>query len=217
MSDLKPPRSLLVTIAAILALATGLFWLAVDGSFLVWGRCSTCGFSGLRHALMIAVTIILICMSVATVIAGSGVLGRRNWARNLAIALGVSWILYGLWFLRPLVSLPASVIRGAGIAPLVLPFCAPIAWLLLLIGKRVRSEFLPPVMVQIYVNLLNEGTPCARPTQALILGNGLFELLPTKEYDPDVEHWEFRPGSIVRAEETHREGEPHLLATSFES
>lgn len=112
---------------------------------------------------------------------------------------------------------PASVIRSAHIAPLVLAFFAPIAWLLLLIGKRVRSELLPPAMVQIYVDLLNEGKPCARPTHALMLGNGLFELLLTNEYDPDVEHWEFRPGSIVRAEETRRTGQPRLLATSFES
>jgi hypothetical protein len=94
---------------------------------------------------------------------------------------------------------------------------APVAWLALLIGKRVRAEFLPRAMVEIYVNLLNEGTPCARPTQALILGNGLFELLPTEGYDPDVEHWEFRPGSIVRGKETPGDEAPYLLATSFES
>jgi hypothetical protein len=47
------------------------------------------------------------------------------------------------------------------------------------------------------------------------LGNGLFELLAADGYDPAVENWEFRPGSIVRGVETHRAGETYLLATSF--
>jgi hypothetical protein len=67
-------------------------------------------------------------------------------------------------------------------------------------------------LVQIYVNLLHEGTPCSRPTQALALGNGLFKLLPTPDCDPDDEHWEFAPGTVVRGLESHREGEPCLLA-----
>jgi hypothetical protein len=88
---------------------------------------------------------------------------------------------------------------------LVLPLLAAIAWLMLLIGKKVRAEFLPPAMVEIYLNLLNEGTPRKTATLAFTLRNGLFELLPAEGYDPDVEHWEFRPGSIVRGiEQTPR-------------
>jgi hypothetical protein len=217
MGDLKPPRSFLVTLAGILAVITGIFWLALTGSFLVSGPFSRRDFSGLRHARMIALIIIPVCMSVATVIAGLGVLVRRNSARTFAIALAAAWILYGLWFLSPLRLLPASQIRVIHITPLVLPFLPPIAWLLLLVGKKVRSEFLPPAKVQIYVNLLNEGAPQTQTTQAYALGNGLFQLLPPESYNPNVEHWEFRPGSIVRGTRSDRDGKPYLLATSFGS
>lgn len=50
----------------------------------------------------------------------------------------------------------------------------------------------------IYVQLLDEGTPTARPTQAIDLGNGFYKLLPTPNYDPEDEKWEFLPGSTVR-------------------
>ena len=33
--------------------------------------------------------------------------------------------------------------------------------------------------VEIHIRLLDEGTECSRPTQALDLGNGLFQVLPT--------------------------------------
>lgn len=217
MGDLKPPRSFLVTLAGILAVITGIFWLALSGSFLVWGPFSMRDFAGLRHARMIALIIITVCMSVATVIAGFGVLVRRNRARTFAIALAATWILYGLWFLSPLRLLRPSQIRAVHITPLVLPFLAPIAWLVLLVGKRVRSEFLPPPKVQIYVNLQNEGAPRTQTTEAYSLGNGLFELLPPVTYDLNVEHWEFRPGSIVRGIQAQRDGEAYLLATSFGS
>lgn len=52
--------------------------------------------------------------------------------------------------------------------------------------------------VRISVRLLEEGTPCARPTQAVPLANGLYKILPTENYDPEDEIWEFVPGSIVR-------------------
>ena len=125
-----------------------------------------------------------------------------------------------MWSLYPFVRFPALLARGyldvAFVLTFILPFLAAIAWPLMLIGKKVRAEFLPPAVVEIYVNLLDEGTPCARPARALTLGNGLFELLPTEGYDPAVERWEFRPGSIVRGKEEWRDGEAYLLATSFE-
>ena len=51
-----------------------------------------------------------------------------------------------------------------------------------------------------------------RPTEALDLGGGLFELLPTPDYDSEVESWEFSPGSIVRCEKRHDSSGEHLLA-----
>lgn len=53
--------------------------------------------------------------------------------------------------------------------------------------------------IEIYVNLLEEGTPTWRPTQAVDLGNGLYKLLPTPDYDPEDEVWEFPPSSVVPA------------------
>jgi hypothetical protein len=54
--------------------------------------------------------------------------------------------------------------------------------------------------VKLYVQLLDEGTVCYRPTEAISLGAGLFRLLPTPNYDPEDEVWEFLPGSVVKAE-----------------
>jgi hypothetical protein len=64
----------------------------------------------------------------------------------------------------------------------------------------------------IYVQLLNEGTTCWRPTEALNLGNGLFKLLPTPGYDPTDEEWEFLPGSVVRCEIQQLSGGEALVA-----
>lgn len=69
-------------------------------------------------------------------------------------------------------------------------------------------------IVQIYVRLLNEGTQCSRPTQALVLGDGLFQLLPTENSDPEEEHWEFLPGATVRAEEILDVDRSYLLAVA---
>jgi hypothetical protein len=103
------------------------------------------------------------------------------------------------------------------IAPFVFPIAAGVTWLALLVRKSVRTEFLPPAIVQIYVNVLNESAPRSRPAQALAWGNGLFELLPTEDYNPNVEHWEFLPGSFVHGANANRNGEPYLLAVSLES
>ena len=216
MSELVPPRSRSVTTAGVLVILTGCIWLALAGSFLWWGFDSA-GRPSLRQILILAVLVVLVCMSAGTVIVGFGILFRRNRGRIIAIALAGPWILFGCWFLKPFLRLPASQVPGEIIALYSFPILAAMAWLAILTRKRVRIEFLPLAVVQIYVNLLDEETPCSRPTQALVLGNGLFELLPTEGYNPDAEHWEFHPGSIVRGTEAHRDGETYLLAVSFGS
>lgn len=55
-------------------------------------------------------------------------------------------------------------------------------------------------IVRIYVTLFDEGTPTIRGTDAIDLGDGTFKLLPTSNYDPEDETWEFLPGSIVATE-----------------
>jgi hypothetical protein len=61
-------------------------------------------------------------------------------------------------------------------------------------------------LVSVYVRLLDEGTDCSRPTQAEPLGNGLFKLRRTPNYDPEDEPWEFLPGSVVRTVTKEYEG-----------
>lgn len=64
----------------------------------------------------------------------------------------------------------------------------------------------------IYVHLLDEGTIVVRPTQGVLLGGGVYRLLPTSDYDPDTEHWQFPPGSVVRCVRETREGDNILVA-----
>ena len=68
--------------------------------------------------------------------------------------------------------------------------------------------------VEIHIRLLHEGTECLRPTQGLALGNGLFKVLPTSNYDPEDEVWEFPPDSIVRSEVRRSEEKEFLLAVT---
>ncbi len=72
--------------------------------------------------------------------------------------------------------------------------------------------------IEIYVHLLEEGISTLRPTQALSLGNDLYQLLPTSDYDPEDEIWECLPGSIVKAV-PHKDFEknPLTLAVSSDS
>jgi hypothetical protein len=66
--------------------------------------------------------------------------------------------------------------------------------------------------IEVQVNLLNEGTDVSRPTLALDLGEGLFKLLPTPDYDPEDEEWEFVPGTTVRSEPRTDDRGEYLLA-----
>jgi hypothetical protein len=218
MHDLMPSRTASVTFAAILAMFTGLYGLVAYFGVLIWGRDTGGAVSSVR--LWLTVTYVIFgCASIGALIGGIGILFRRNRARVLAIVAAVPLIYSGLWDVYGLVRMPASLIYSTHIVVLavttVAPLLAAIAWPVLLIGKKIRAEFLPPAMVEIYVNLLNESAPRTRATQAVTFGNGLYELLAAEGYDPDVEDWEFRPGTIVRGIEQLRDGEAYLLATSF--
>ena len=68
--------------------------------------------------------------------------------------------------------------------------------------------------VETHIRLLHEGTECSRPTQALDLGNGLYKILATPNYDPEDEVWEFLPDSIVRSEIRQSEGKAILIAVA---
>jgi len=66
----------------------------------------------------------------------------------------------------------------------------------------------------VYIRLLDEGTLVFRPTQGISLGNSRFKLLPTEDYDPEDEIWEFQPGSVVECEFRELGGEKVLVAAS---
>lgn len=53
-------------------------------------------------------------------------------------------------------------------------------------------------LIEIHVRLLDEGAEVFRPTDAVDLGEGRFEIQATDDYDPELERWEFVPGSVVR-------------------
>jgi hypothetical protein len=52
----------------------------------------------------------------------------------------------------------------------------------------------------IYIQLLDEGVDVWRPTEGEMVAEMVFKVLPTENYDPEDEHWEFPPGTIVRCE-----------------
>ena len=66
--------------------------------------------------------------------------------------------------------------------------------------------------IKVYVELLEEGTPTIRGTQAIDLGDGTAKLLPTHNYDPEDEIWEFVPGTVVKIKEVNNGGEKLLFA-----
>lgn len=51
---------------------------------------------------------------------------------------------------------------------------------------------------EVYVNLLNEGIDVVRPVFAEHIADDIYWLADDEEYDPDIEEWEFPPGSVVR-------------------
>lgn len=67
-------------------------------------------------------------------------------------------------------------------------------------------------IAQVYVRLMDEGEDCSRPTLAVELGGGRYRLLPTQDYDPRDEVWEFPPESVVAIEKRRREGKEILFA-----
>jgi len=58
----------------------------------------------------------------------------------------------------------------------------------------------PSARTTVYVKLLNEGIDVWRPVPAEDLAQRRYRLLPTDNYDPDDEIWEFLPGTIAICE-----------------
>jgi hypothetical protein len=66
--------------------------------------------------------------------------------------------------------------------------------------------------VEVFIPLLNEGTNVLRPTRGLVLGSNEIQVLPTPDYDPTVEEWEFPPGTKVRCAREIRGGRELFVA-----
>ena len=66
----------------------------------------------------------------------------------------------------------------------------------------------------VYVRLLGEGTTVFRPTLRETTGPQTGRLLPTPDYDPEDEQWEFPPETLVRVEARLLEGCSALVATA---
>jgi hypothetical protein len=67
-------------------------------------------------------------------------------------------------------------------------------------------------VIQIYVPLLNEGTDVVRPTNGILLAPDLVRVEPTEDYDPELEEWQFPPGSEVRCVRERRGSGEILVA-----
>jgi len=67
-------------------------------------------------------------------------------------------------------------------------------------------------MATIYVYLLNEGTPCWRPVEAVTVEGDTYRILSTNA-DSEDEEWEFNTGDLVRCEhKSFSGGEEGLVA-----
>lgn len=62
---------------------------------------------------------------------------------------------------------------------------------------QIGGDNLPMVTKKIYIQLLNEGTISYRPTISEEISENVFRVMPTEDYDPEDETWEFLPGDIV--------------------
>jgi hypothetical protein len=69
-----------------------------------------------------------------------------------------------------------------------------------------------PNPVVLYIPLLNEGTYVLRPTTDIVLGPDTVQVLPTSDYDPAIEMWEFPPDSRVQCVVEVRGGREILVA-----
>lgn len=76
--------------------------------------------------------------------------------------------------------------------------------------SEVTGSYIDQVVV--YVPLLNEGTDVVRPVTSVRLGPDVYQLHVPDEYDPDLEEWEYPPGSTVQCVEESREGKTILVA-----
>lgn len=79
-------------------------------------------------------------------------------------------------------------------------------------GAAYEAGPFAPEALEVFIPLLNEGTDVLRPTTGLFVGREVVRVLATPDYDPDVEEWEFPPGTEVRYVSEVRDGREFLVA-----
>ena len=62
--------------------------------------------------------------------------------------------------------------------------------------------------------MLNEGTNVLRPASGVFVAPDVVRIDTPSDYDPDLEEWEFPPGSEVRCIAELRDGRQILVARS---
>lgn len=68
-------------------------------------------------------------------------------------------------------------------------------------------------MLDIYVEMLDEGVETWLPTKAVAIGDGKYRILAPEDYNPEFDYLAFVPGDIVRLKEaTCYDGTKGLLA-----
>lgn len=67
----------------------------------------------------------------------------------------------------------------------------------------------------IYIPLLEEGVPVLRPTRGSPQESGGFVVLATTDYDPEIEVWQFPPGSVVSCVLERHDGDEILVARNL--
>jgi len=65
---------------------------------------------------------------------------------------------------------------------------------------------------EIFIKLLGEGTLVYRPVPSIKISENLYILQGSEIYNPEVEEWEFKPGTLVFVEEKLLEGKFELIA-----
>ena len=66
------------------------------------------------------------------------------------------------------------------------------------------------MQAQIYVHIPED--QAYKPVVAEVLGDNLYRILPTIDYDPEDAEWQFPPGSLVRCEEHEYNGKRYWRA-----
>jgi hypothetical protein len=66
--------------------------------------------------------------------------------------------------------------------------------------------------MNIYIQLLNEGTEVYRPVPASKIKDNLYKVEGFEIYDPEDEIWEFTPSTYVLVEQRNLDGKKVLVA-----